>query len=276
MQKTLLLLLLPALALAHEFWLAPTCYRVAVGVPTPLRLLVGADFVGDAWSRPARKVLRFTRLGPGGATDTTDLRPALLADSLAPVLRCPAPGTHVVVLTSRNAYSELPGAQFTAYLQEVGLDLALQRRKQTSQTNQPGREAYHRCAKMLLQAGAPTANPADTLYRQVLGLPLELVPEQNPYQQRPGASLTVRLLHLGQPVGGALVQVWDGSLPGPARRFATRTNPQGRLLLRLPGPGPYLLAAVHMEAAPPVLLPRADWCSTWATLTFGGPVAGGR
>ena len=275
-RKFLLLLLLPALTLAHEFWLAPATYRVAVGAPVPVRLLVGMDFVGETWARPTRKVQRLVRLGPGGATDTTDLRPALLADSAAPPLRCPAPGTHLVVLTSHEAFLELPGAQFTDYLKEEGLDQLLLRRKEAGQTGKPGREAYRRCAKTLLLAGRSASAPADTLYRRVLGLPLELVPEQNPYQLRPGASLTVRLLRYGQPVAGALVQVWDSSLPGPARRFAPRTNPQGRLLLRLSGPGPYLLAAVCMEAAPPALAPRADWLSTWASLTFGGPGAGGR
>jgi uncharacterized GH25 family protein len=117
----------------------------------------------------------------------------------------------------------------------------------------------------------------------VLGLPLELVPEQNPYRLRPGAALTVRVLRHGQPVPSAQVQVWQVSTPdskptaGPAvTHFATFSNAQGRVLLRLAGAGPYLLATVRMENAPPALaLPgptaRPDWLSTWASLTFGGP-----
>jgi hypothetical protein len=44
-------------------------------------------------------------------------------------------------------------------------------------------------------------------------------------------------------------------------------------LLRLSGPGPYLLAAVDMSPAPARLRDRADWQSTWASLTFAGPAA---
>lgn len=271
MRKLLLLLLLAPAALAREFWLAPATYRVAVGAPTPLRLLVGENFAGHGWPRPTRRARRFVRLGPA---DSTDLRPALLADSVAPVVRCPAPGTHLVVLTSQLAFSELPPAEFTAYLRQEGLGYALQQRQTLGQTDHPGREAYHRCAKALLLAGPSTAT--DTLYRRVLGLPLELVPEQNPYRLLPGAGLTVRLLRQGQPVPGALVQCWDASAPGTARHVATYTNAQGRLLLRLPGPGPYLLAAVRIEAAPSDLAKRAEWLSTWASLTFGGPAASGR
>ena len=285
MRKLLLLLLIAPAALAQEFWLAPASYRVAVDAPTPLGLLLGDNFAGRAWARPTRRVRRFVRLGPGSAADTTDLRPALLADSLAPPLRCATAGTHTVVLTSQLAFAELPAAEFTAYLRQQGLGEALRQRQEAGvAATKPGREAYRRCAKALVLATqGPHLPPvaADTAFRQVLGLALELVPEQNPYRLRPGAALTVRVLRQGQPAAGTLVRVWQVASPAQqtgastVATFTTRTNAQGRVLLRVPGPGPYLLAAVHLEAAPPALAARADWLSTWATLTFGGPVAAG-
>jgi hypothetical protein len=277
-------LLAPA-ALAQEFWLAPASYRVAVGAPTPLGLLLGDNFAGTAWARPTRRVRRFVRLGTGSAADTTDLRPALLADSLAPSLRCATAGTHTVVLTSQLAFAELPAAEFTAYLRQQGLGEALRQRQEAGvAATKPGREAYRRCAKTLVLATQGPHLPsaaADTAFRRSLGLPLELVPEQNPYRLRPGAALTVRVLRQGQPAAGTLVRVWQVAGPTPpagtpaVATFTTRANAQGRVLLRVPGPGPYLLAAVHLEAAPPALAARADWLSTWATLTFGGPGAAG-
>ncbi|MFD1874776.1 DUF4198 domain-containing protein [Hymenobacter bucti] len=280
------LLLATTAALANEFWLQPASYRVAVGAPVPLRLLVGADFAGAAWARPTRRVRRFVHLGPTSLADSADLRPALLADSVAPTLTCRTPGTHVVVLTSALTFSELPANKFTAYLRAQGLDKALLYRQQQGQTTKPGREAYRRCAKALVLATAsPRApgSPADTTYRRPLNLPLELVPEQNPYYLRPGAALTLRVLQHGQPVPGALVHFWDASPvaaggrgPTVAARthyFSTRANNNGRVLLRLSGSGPYLAAATYLEAAPAELTSQADWLSTWATLTFGGPGA---
>jgi hypothetical protein len=273
--------------LAHEFWVQPASFRVAAGAAVPLRLMVGENFAGKAWPRPTRRVRRFVRYGPGGPADSTDLRPALLADSLAPALTCAAPGTHLLALTSRLAYLELPAAEFTAYLRQEGLGYALRQRQEAGEaTTKRGREAYQRCAKALVLATSGPRLPsaaADTTFRRVLGLPLELVPEQNPYRLRPGAALTVRVLRHGQPVPGAQVQVWQVPTPnskptaGPAvTHFATYSNVQGRVLLRLYGAGPYLLATVRMENAPPALaLPgttaRPDWLSTWASLTFGGP-----
>ncbi|MDJ0366582.1 DUF4198 domain-containing protein [Hymenobacter sp. H14-R3] len=285
MKKTLALLLLPAVALAHEFWLQPASFRVAEGAAVPVKLLVGEGFAGETWPRPTRRVRRFVRFGPGGPADSTDLRPALLADSVAPVLHCPAPGTHLVALTSQLSFIELPAAQFTAYLRGEGLSTALRQREEAGQTaTKPGREAYRRCAKALVLAThGPAAHlptpAADTVFSRVLGLPLELVPEQNPYRLRPGAALTVRVLAQGQPVPGALVQVWQAGVRSAVQpsaapavvHFTTHANAQGRVLLRLPGAGPYLLATVRMEAALPQLANRADWLSTWASLTFGGP-----
>jgi uncharacterized GH25 family protein len=287
MKKILALFLLPAAALAREFWLQPTSFRVAVGAAVPIKLLVGEGFAGETWPRPTRRVTRFVRFGPGGAADSTDLRPALLTDSVAPALRCPTPGTHLVALISRPSFSELPAAQFTAYLREEGLGPALRQRQEAGQTaTKPGREAYRRYAKALVlatkgPAGRLLPPAADTVFNRMLGLPLELIPEQNPYRLRPGAALTVRVLALGQPVPGALVQVWQvaaANTPQPSAapavvHFTTHTNAQGRVLLRLSSAGPYLLATVRMETAPPNLANRADWLSTWASLTFGGPQA---
>jgi hypothetical protein len=236
-----------------------------------VRLLVGEGLQGKTWPRPTRRVARLVRLGAANPADSTDLRPALLADSLAPAVRCPTPGLHWVALTSQPAFSELPAAEFTAYLKEGGLTLGLRQHETAGvAATKPGREAYRRCAKTLLLAGALGPVATDTVCRRVLGLPLELVPEQNPYRLALGAALTVRLLRRGQPVAGALVKVWDGGQQ-PAGYFATHTNQQGRLLLRLTGAGPYLLAAVQLEAAPPTLAAQADWLSTWTSLTFGGP-----
>ncbi len=260
-------------ALAHEFWLQPARFRLLPGDAVPVRPLVGEGFRGEPWGNRASKILRFARYGPTAA-DSADLGPApggAPADTFGTAVAFARPGTHLVVLRSNFAFLELPGDKFTAYLRAEGLELALRRRQERAQQALPGREAYRRCAKALVQAG-PAA--ADTAYRRVLGLPLELVPDQNPYRLVPGAALTLRVLRAGQPVRGAPVQVWQQRPAGqPATHFATHANQNGRVLLRLSGPGPYLVAAVDMAEAPAALRARADWLSTWASLTFAGPAA---
>jgi hypothetical protein len=275
------LLALPlAGVLAHEFWLELPRFRLAAGESAKVHRLVGENFRGEAWGGKAQKVRRLVRYGPAPA-DSTDLTPANAAatDTLASTLQFARPGTHLVVLASHNSFIELPAEQFAAYLHEEGLDYALQLRQERGEQARPGREAYRRAAKALVQVGSPNARPtaADTSYRRVLGWPLELVPEQNPYRLASGAALTVRVLRARRPVPGALVQVWQRQAPGqPSTHFTARANQNGRFLLHLSGPGPYLLATVDMSPAAPILHDRADWQSTWASLTFAGPVASRR
>jgi hypothetical protein len=259
-------------ALAHEFWLEFPRLRLQPGDTVNFRLLVGNDFAGKPWRNQPGKVLRLVRYGP---TDSTSLTPAP-TDTLNTALRFAQPGTHLVALSSADSFIEMTGPEFTAYLREEGLDYILKKRQELGHTARAGRETYRRRAKTIVQVGdlAPILPAADTAYRRVLGLPLELVPEQNPYRTGSDKSLTVRVLRNRQPVPGAQVQIWQRQPGGqPATHFSTRANQNGRILLRLTGPGPYLLAAVDMVPAPATLRARADWQSTWASLTFGGPPA---
>ena len=263
-------------ALAHEFWLEAPRFRLQPGQTLNIHPLIGENFHGEPWTNKAAKILRFVRYGPA-PTDSTDFTPTpgfAPADTFRTAIAFAQPGTHVVVLRSTNSFIELPADQFTAYLREEGLDFPLKLRQERNQEATAGREAYRRCAKILLQVGAAAATPAaaDSAYRKTYGLPLELVPEQNPYCLTLGKSVTVRVLRAGKPVAGAAVQVWQRQPGGlPTTHFKTRANQNGRILLRLSGPGPYLLATVGMSEAPVQLRDRADWQSTWASLTFAGP-----
>ncbi|MBD2720523.1 DUF4198 domain-containing protein [Hymenobacter armeniacus] len=264
-------------SLAHEFWLEAPRFHLSPGATVSIRPLIGADFAGKPWTTKATKVLRLVRYGPTPA-DTTDLTPTNAAetDTFRTGFAFAQPGTHMLLMRSTNSFLELPAAEFTAYLREEGLDYALKLRQENDQMAQPGRETYRRCAKALVHVGDPAPALADTAWRHVYGLPLELVPEQNPYRVAADKSLTVRVLRAGKPAFGAAVQVWQRQPGGlPTTHFTTRANQNGRILLRLSGPGPYLLAAVDMTAAPTRLRDRADWQSTWASLTFAGPLTAG-
>ncbi|MDO7853756.1 DUF4198 domain-containing protein [Hymenobacter sp. CA1UV-4] len=273
-------ILIATATLAHEFWLEPPRFRLQAGQTVSIRPLIGADFSGKPWTTKATKVLRLVRYGPTPA-DSTNLtsKNATETDTFRTSFAFAQPGTHVVLMRSTNSFIELPAAEFTAYLREEGLDYALKLRQENEQMDQPGRETYRRCAKALVQVGeaAATAPATDSACRRIYGLPLELVPEQNPYRLAIDKSLTVRVLRNSKPAFGAAVQVWQRQPGGlPTTHFTMRANQSGRILLRLSGPGPYLLAAVDMTAAPAKLRDRADWQSTWASLTFAGPAGGPR
>ena len=71
-----------------------------------------------------------------------------------------------------------------------------------------GSERYSRCAKSIVQVGPAGAGPQNQVSKPV-GLPLEIVPEANPYGVPRSANLPVRVIYAGRPLAGALVKLTD-------------------------------------------------------------------
>ncbi|QNH63440.1 DUF4198 domain-containing protein [Hymenobacter sediminicola] len=262
--------LLAGSALANEFWLQPLQFFVAPGATLTLRVLVGANFAGTHWTGKSSRVTQLAHFAPTGFTDLTAATTA--TDTLHPVVTLQQAGTHVVTLTTNNAFLALDADKFNSYLKAVGLDHILLERQKRNSLQLPGREAYRRCAKTLVFVGNPLASDTARAWSRPTGMPLELVPEQNPYTLKAGASFTVRVLAEGQPRPGQLVQVWQRSPRQAGRVFKLYSNQNGRVLFRLTEPGEYMLSTVRMV---PATLSEADWQTTWSSLTFGfRPVSG--
>ncbi len=179
----------------------------------------------------------------------------------AGTLRAGANGFEVVGYRSRPTHVELPAARFDDYLRAEGLDTALAARAQQGAAAGAGREAFSRCAKAVLRVGA--GGRAEGFDRR-LGLPLEIVPEDDPTAGDAEGWTTFLLLHRGAPLAGARVAAIPAA--DPQRGRAARTGVDGRVRLPIDRPGPWLVKAVHMTPAPPGSV--ADWESLWATLTF--------
>jgi uncharacterized GH25 family protein len=248
---------------AHEFWLEPVRFVVAPGSQVYLGRWVGDKFSGERWSGRSARLEQLRHYEPGGRiTDLTEQ--ARRSDSLQTTVSIATAGTHLLAFRTNDAQITLPAEKFEAYLQEEGLTGVQQQRARRKQTDKPGREAYRRCAKTLLQAGPVL--PTDTAWRQPVGHPLEIVLEQNPYALRAGASLTARVLVDGRPAAYQTVQAWLRPAQGPAQHLTLRANNNGRVLLRLQQPATVLLGTVRM--VPHATPATADWHSTWATFTF--------
>ena len=59
-----------ASAAAHDFWVAPSKYRVAPEARVSVRLLVGEMFDGEGYARNPRHVERFVLRGPDVRTSS--------------------------------------------------------------------------------------------------------------------------------------------------------------------------------------------------------------
>ena len=79
----------------------------------------------------------------------------------------------------------LSGDDFNLYLKEDGIPDALEARTKAGELGKAVKERYHKHVKAMVQVG----NARSDHYATVLGYPAELVPMENPYAVKVGATL---------------------------------------------------------------------------------------
>ncbi len=245
-----------ATVLAHDMWIEPTSYAPAIGRSIGLRLRIGQDFMGDPLPRDPALIEKFVMVDAEGEKAVVGRDGA----DPAGLLRLTAPGLVVVGYHSRPSPVVLTSQEFNRYLAEEGLESIVSLRSRKGETDAAARELFVRCAKSLLLAGPAAASQTD----RVLGLPLELVAERNPYVVKANERLPVRIIFRNQPIAGVLVMALNRR--DPMARASARSDKAGRVQLRLSEPGPWLIKAVHMIPAPAGM--ERQWDSFWASLTF--------
>ena len=246
----------------HDFWLQPQRFKIEVGAQDAMTIQVGHGKDRTRWSGNLDRVVRFVAIGPTGHVDLrTNLKPNPERDA---TLSFTAPGAHVLVFASNYASSALPAIRFNDYLQAEGLTPALQLRARTGRTGTPGREIYSRCAKAIIQVGAP--NPkADRQITAPVGLTLEIVPLRNPYGLGINEFLPVQVLYQGRPLGGATVMLTNLEFDG--RPLETRiTDRAGHASFAVPHVGTWLVNVLWTR--PISGNATADFDTTFSSLTF--------
>ncbi len=259
----LLLLSLPAVALAHDYWLEPAA-QGSVDQPLDIRMWVGDSFhKGEEKPYRKKKAASFVYVSGAG---TVDLKPQAV-DQATPVITVTpaASGGHLVAMSRSSSKVSLPGWRFTSYLSHEKLEEALEARKAAGTTWDEGRERYTRYLKTLVQVG----DTRDEVYGTVLGHAFEIVPLNDPTTVAPGEALVVRILFEGQPKPG--VRAMARSKAKDEVEAVTDENGVARLVL--PSAGVWLARAVFMR--PCAGCSDAEWQSFWAAYQFSNATAGG-
>lgn len=245
---------------AHEFWLQPSRFFARVGDTVSLQVLVGENFVGERSEGKKNRLVQYRHHTDGGVTD---LAPALTGDTYGDVLVTLAVlGTHLFSFANTPKFLAMKADSFQLYLAEDGLDNVLAARRQRSEMAKPSRELYQRCVKTLVQVGD---KPTNTFAKNT-GMPLEIIPVENPYAQRPGQMADFQLLFMNKPLPGALVRYWNRSTADQLWEEKQRSDARGRVRFRLRA-GRNMVSVVRMVPAQDTA--QADWHSYWGSLTFG-------
>lgn len=247
------------LASAHEFWLQPKKFRYKPGEEIKIDLMVGEGYTGEFWDLSRHKVEKLQLHRLSGVRDLTkEVKPTSGNNIL---FKADFGGTYLFALQSNDAYIELEGKEFNAYLKEDGLDYMLDERTKAGTLDKKSTEFYTRFAKLLMQTGD---RPDDT-YKKVLGLRYEIIPEQNPYALKVGDYLQCKVLYQGKPAAFAMVKVWNRVNDNTFLQNLY-TEKDGTVRFPINAAGPWMVSSVQMIHAEK---PGAEYHSLWASLVFG-------
>lgn len=246
------------LSQAHEFWLEPQKFYFAAGEKALINLRVGENFNGESWDLNRHKVERFEL---HNSTGVTDHKGEIKKEKPNVEILLSDLGTQLVVMESDQAFSDLDGPKFNEYLKEDGLDDVLALRKKNNELNKRGTEFYSRHTKLLLQVG----NRYDNTYQKIVGLPIEIVPEKNPYNVKRSESIKFKILWEGKPLFGARVRVWN-RYEGQTAIQNIYSQKDGTVEFPLSNAGAWMVSVVKMV---PSKKDGADWQSCWGSFVFG-------
>ena len=247
---------------AHDLFLRPTRYFVPEYSEVQIHVLNGT-FTKSEGSVTRDRLRALDLISPAGVVQLDTSAWVASGDTSVLALRTGRAGTYVVGASTKPRELRLEAKEFNSYLATDGVPDILAARRRNRELGRPARERYHKHVKTVLEVGGAYSTGHD----RVFGYPAELVPLDNPYMLRAGATLRVRALVDGRPVANQYV-VTGGrtSRGGRIAQRGARTNKDGILSVPLRSAGIWYVKFIHMARAAGDT--TIDYESKWASLTF--------
>jgi len=245
---------------AHEFWLQPDKFIYKRGEEINIRFNVGENFEGENWSGDTSKIQSLNFYYSDVKDDLTAAMGVEKGDSIQ--FSLVDEGTAMVTFNSKNSYIELDSAKFNAYLLEDGLKDAIKYRKENKETGSAGHEYFQRSVKTIIQVGAVY----DSTFKQKTDLPLDVIPQTNPYSIKNKKEMTVKVFFQQAPLKNALIKIWHHKKNETIKEEYT-TNRDGEVSFDIETNGKWMVSCVKMIHLKDN--PEAEWQSYWGSCTWG-------
>lgn len=244
-------------AAAHDLWLLPP-EKAFAGKKATIEASVGMDFPISVVAPDTERYPRKFVGSPDGKT--LPLKSAGKKDLLALLDFEPASaGVHSVAVQTTPKVLELDGDRFNEYLVTDGLPHIFRLRAKEKTLNLTAKERYQKSPKALVAVDGDTRG-----WDKVLGLPLEIVPLQNPFERKAGDTLRVRVLFEEKPLAAANLG-WQRPGDGDTAGGYVRTDGKGEALIPIAASGLMTIRLTHMTRPKTA---EYEWESFWTTLTF--------
>ena len=254
----LLALLIVSGASAHDLWLIPP-EKASAKEPAKVLAISGGEFPkGSTAPDPAKFAARWV-FDPTGKE--TAVKAAGIEGKAGLLTFTPAKaGVHIVVVETTPKILAMEADAFNSYLVSDGLPHIYALRAKEKTLDQPAKERYSKSPKCLIRVGdGKDGDPC-----RAVGLPLEIVPLQNPFERKVGEALRVKVNFRGKPLADANLG-WHHASGGEDPVGTVRTNAKGEALIPIAQTGLMAIRLTHMTR------PKNkdyEWESFWTTLTF--------
>jgi uncharacterized GH25 family protein len=249
-------------ALAHDLFLKPDSFFARVNSKVSISVLNGSFSASEAAVNFAR-LKDVSVVSPSGVR-TNPKEADFTKNETTSFLNLEAKeaGNYVVGLSTMPREIDLSGKDFNEYLAHDGIPDTLSERKRKKELDKNVRERYSKHVKTIFQVGeTQTEN-----YKTVLGYPVELVPQQNPYKLKAGDTIDVLCLKDGKPIVNQYVMSGREDASGKlVTGENVRTNKNGIARIKLSAAGKWYVRFINMTR---LTVPKLNYESKWATLTF--------
>ncbi|MBI2803764.1 MAG: DUF4198 domain-containing protein [Planctomycetes bacterium] len=245
----------------HDLWLVPPG-KAEPKQKIQIAASVGMDFPVSVFASATDRYPRKFVLGPDGATlplSSAGKKGLVSFLEFEPSV----PGIHLLAVQTTPKVLELDADRFNDYLVTDGLPHIYRLRAKEKTLNQPAKERYSKSPTAVIAVGASKTGD----WGKVLDLPLQIVPMQNPFDAKIGATLRVRVLFQKKPLARANLG-WQRPGDGDTPIGYVRTDAKGEALIPIAQTGLMTIRLTHMTRPK---LAAYEWESFWTTLTFRIP-----
>lgn len=248
-------------ALAHDLFLKPDSFFTKAGGSARLSVMNGT-FMSSESAVAFARLTDVSIVSPGGKRASIGESNFTKSETTAFIdIATPGEGNYVVGLSTNWRENALAAKEFNEYLTLEGIPGVLDERKRDKELDKDARYRYSKYVKTILQAG----NKSTDEYKVVLGYAVEMIPQQNPYESKPGQTIDILCLKDGKPLAGQTVLVGYESGGKMAAERSLKSDSKGFIKLKLESPGKWYAKFINMVK---VEAGNINYESKWATLTF--------
>jgi uncharacterized GH25 family protein len=244
----------------NEFWIMPNKFIYNSGETVNVRFFTGDNFNGKNWEGNRSKIHSLFFYWSDVNDSCNQHISTLPGDSLN--ISVIDEGTAMLAFHSKVATRELNATEFEHYLAENRLTDIIEERKAAGASTKLGRENYQRCAKTIFQVGTKT----DKTYSKKTGLPIDIIPADNPYSLTKDGDFKVKILFKGKPLRYAPVKVWH-RLNEKISIHTLDTDEEGEVTFFISSLGEWMVTSIMIEPLKGNV--KADWQTYHGSLTWG-------